>query len=260
MSKLKKAMEKAREARKVVEHESIEASSSPQHGDTSTIYSQAQVLQVDEAVLKKNKIISFFHDKAMTNQMKILRTRVLNKMEQIGGNSLLVTSADPGVGKTLTTINLAVSISQEVERTALLVDADLKAPSVHKCFGLNTHKGLSDYLLNEEALPGLLVNPGIENLVILPAGEPLPNSAELLGAPKMESLAKEMKARYSDLFVVFDSPAVLSCADPLVLSRLTDGVLLVVEQEKTAAEDLTRALELLEQRAIIGTVLNKAKE
>jgi non-specific protein-tyrosine kinase len=139
------------------------------------------------------------------------------------------------------------------------VDADLRAPSVHDYFGLHGERGLADFLLGEAELPELLINPGIENLVILPGGKPLPNSAELLGAARTASMVREMKERYADRFIIFDSPAMLTCADPLVFSRIIDGVLLVVEAEKTAEKDLLQAMEMLRERAIIGTVLNKAK-
>jgi len=258
MSKLKKAMEKAKAARKVVEHDFVKEPEAAPQG-LSITYSQTEIVNVSESTLKKNKIVSLFHEKAKADQLKILCAQVLNTMKQLGGNSLLVTSADPGVGKTLTAINLAVSISQEVHYTVLLVDADLRAPSVHNYFGLDGERGLSDYLLNEAELPDLLVNPGIENLVILPGGKPLPNSAELLGASRTESMVREMKARYPERFIIFDSPAVLPCADALVFSRLIDGILLIVEAEKTPEKDLKQAMELLKERNIIGTVLNKAK-
>ncbi|MDY6839513.1 MAG: polysaccharide biosynthesis tyrosine autokinase [Thermodesulfobacteriota bacterium] len=258
MSKLKKAMEKAKAARKVVAHDFVKEPEAAPQGLVIT-YSQTEIVHVSESTLKKNKIISLFHGKARADQLKILCAQVLDRMKQLGGNSLLVTSPDPGVGKTLTAINLAVSISQEVHYTVLLVDADLRAPSVHNCFGLDGERGLSDYLLNKAELPDLLVNPGIEDLVILPGGKPLPNSAELLGASRTESMVREMKARYPERFIIFDSPAVLPCADALVFSRLIDGILLVVEAEKTPEKDLKQAMELLKERNIIGTVLNKAK-
>ncbi|MDY6953085.1 MAG: polysaccharide biosynthesis tyrosine autokinase [Thermodesulfobacteriota bacterium] len=258
MSKLKKAMEKAKAARKVVRHDFVERPEAVPEALTIT-YSETEIVTVSENTLKQNKIVSLFHEKAMTDQLKILRAQVINRMKQLEGNSLLVTSADHGAGKTLTAINLAVSISQEVHHTVLLVDANLRAPSVHKYFGLEGERGLANYLLGEAELPELLVNPGIENLVILPGGKPLPNSAELLGASKTASMVKEMKARYPERFIIFDSPSLLSCADALVFSHLMDGILLVVEAEKTPEKDLKQAMELLKERTIIGTVLNKAR-
>ena len=117
----------------------------------------------------------------MTDQLKILRTHILERLKEIGGNSLLVTSANPGEGKTFTSINLGISIAQELSRTVLLVDSDLRPPSEqHRDFsadilGVHVGQGLSDYLLRQAEIPDLLFNPGIEKLTILPGGKSLPN-------------------------------------------------------------------------------------
>ena len=202
----------------------------------------------------------------MTYQISVLRTHVLNKLKEINGNSLLVTSANPGEGKTFTCINLGISISQELNRTVLLVDADLRNPAFHHYdfasdfFGVKIGKGLSDYLLGRLEIPELMLNPGIRKLTILPGGMPLPNSAELLGSARMEELIIEMKNRYrGDRIIIFDTPALLKCTDPLVFSHLIDGVLVVVEVEKTSPGDLKRVMELLKDKPVLGTVLNKVR-
>ena len=211
-------------------------------------------------------MISLFHDMDKIDEIKTLRTQVLNNLNQLGGNSLLITSANPYEGKTFTAINLGVSIAQELDRTVLLVDADLrKHTKYHKdfavdFFGTDMNEGLSNYLLGQAEIPELLVNPGIERLVILPAGRPLPNSAELLGSPKMVMLVNDIKRRYSDdRIVIFDSSSVLNCADPLVLSRYVDGILLVVEQEKTTREELKKSMGLLKDKPVFGTIMNKSR-
>lgn len=275
MSKLKKAMDKAKEAREqdgpppLQETESLEPAAeeletlwrAPErvNEEINPAYCQTRIMKVEERILRRNKIVSLFHEEAMTDQLKILHTQVLNQMEQIGGNSLLVTSANHGEGKTLTALNLAVSMSHKLDQTVLLVDADLRKPSVHRFLGLRPERGLTDYLLRRAEIPDILINPGIEKMVILPAGGKLTNSGELLGSPRMEALIKEMRERYPDRFLIFDSPPLLACADPLVLSRFVDGILLVAEAEKTPAKDVERAAELLKDRPLIGTVLNKAR-
>ena len=223
-------------------------------------YCQTRRVKARRNILSKNKIVSMCHHaEVMADQIKMLRTQILNKMAEIGGKSLLVTSANPFEGKTLTAINLALSISHKLDHTVLLVDADLRKPSIHEYFGLDVNRGLSDYLLRRAEISELLVNPGIDKLVLLPGGKPLPNSAEHLAAPRMESLINEMKTRYSDRYIIVDSSSLLRSADPLVCSRFADGILLVVAAEKTPAKDIENALELLSGRNIIGTVLNKAR-
>jgi hypothetical protein len=112
-------------------------------------------------------------------------------------------------------------------------------------FGIEIVKGLSDYLLGQSEISDILVNPGIERLAILPAGKLLSNSAELLGSTRMEVLANDIRSRYrSDRIVLVDSPSLL-CTDSIILSNYVDGILLVVEDEKTSADDIKRMMELL---------------
>jgi len=280
MSKLKKALEKAKEARETDGHTLVQENKSFQpaalrghseknginRSDVHVNYSETKVQKVDPIFLKKSKIISFFHEKGKPDQIKTMRTQILSKLKEIGGNSLLVTSANPREGKTFASINLSVSISQELDRTVLLVDADLTDPSkkhydfARDFFGIDINKGLSDYLLNEAEISDILLNPGVPKLTILPAGKKLLNSAELLGSPRMESLVNEIKSRYSsDRIVIFDSPSLLTIADPLVLSSYVDGILLIVEEGKTSEDDLKQTMELLNNKPVLGTVLNKSR-
>lgn len=279
MSKLKKALEKAKETR---EHDhQMPAKDRLKYKQTKELssgdikecrpelcinYSATKVKRIDDRVLQKGKVISLFHDIEKVDEIKTLRTQVLNHLNQIGGNSILITSSNPYEGKTFTAINLGVSISQELDRTVLLVDADLrKHPKHHKdfavdFFGTDMNEGLSNYLLGQAEIPEVLVNPGIERLVLLPAGRPLPNAAELLGSPRMVMLVNDIKSRYSDdRIIIFDSASILSCADPLVLSRYVDGILLVIEHEKTTEDELKKSIDLLKDKPVFGTVLNKSR-
>jgi non-specific protein-tyrosine kinase len=279
MSKLKKALQKAKEVRGI-ENENLYRDSvkkqkvMPLTGEVAgecrpeleICYSNTKVKKIDERLLKKGKVISLFHDIDKVDEIKTLRTQVINHLNELGGNSILITSSNPCEGKTFTAINLGVSIAQELDRTVLLVDADLRKPTkYHKdfavdFFGTDMNEGLSNYLLGQAELPDLLVNPGIERLVLLPAGRPLPNSAELLGSPRMVMLVNDIKSRYSeDRIIIFDCSSMLNCADPLVLSRYVDGILFVVEYEKTTEAQLKKSMELLKDKPIFGTVVNKSK-
>ncbi len=296
MSKLKKALERAKEERRhgaagvqekaadedVKETAANEAAPMAQaqtrapdasltgrdalKDDVRFSYTHTKVRPVDPDTLRRNKVVSLFHDHEMTDQINLLRAQVMRGLKKIGGNTILITSANPGEGKTFTAINLGISIAKELDRTVLIVDADLKNPTVHHYdfasdfFGVDIKKGLADYLLGAAELPDLLINPGIEKLTILPAGRPLPNSSELLGSPKMEAMIKEIKSRYSkDRVVIFDCSSLLGSPDPLVFSHLVDSILLVVEAEKTTPGQIKRAMELLNGRHVLGTVLNKKR-
>ena len=278
MSKLKKAMEKAKAERDFdteLYKQELPSDASAVSGEKEVIdtgveeffveYSKTRVQPVDPDVLKRNKILSLFHEYRETDLLNALRTQVLNSLEKMPGNSLLVTSANPGEGKTFVAINLGFSIAHELDRTVLIVDADMRKPARDHCnfskdfFGLNGKVGLSDYLTGRARIEDLLINPGINKITILPAGSPVANSAELLGSPRMEKLVLEMRERYDERIVIFDTPALLTCTDPLVFSHSVDGVLLVVEAEKTTPSDVRHCLELLEGCTILGTVFNKAE-
>lgn len=291
MSKLKKALQKAKDDREILSRSSPVVSPaskkeqvddvfvkeeiklmpkqkipSEKDEDIKVTYTRTQVQPVDPEILRSNKIISLFHDHEMTDQVNLLRAQVMSSLKKIGGNSILVTSANPGEGKTFTAINLGISIAKALNRTVLLIDADLKNPTIHHYdfasdfFGVNIKKGLADYLLGQAELPDLFINPGIDKLTILPAGRSLPNSSELLGSPRMESMIKEMKGRYEkDRIIIFDCSSLLGSPDPLVFSHLVDGILLVIEAGKTTPGQIKQSMELLNGRRVLGTVLNKKK-
>jgi protein-tyrosine kinase len=273
MSRLKKALEKAKEARgDRPEDLARRADPAPPPGTLITSqdaqkdfwplkpeYKSTRVVLCDSAVLRMNKVISICtEDEA--SKLKILRTQILNRISEEGNTLFLVTSANPGEGKTLTAINLAISFSHQLNKTVLLVDTDIRKPSIHKYFGLEDGPGLSDYLIGKAQISDVLVNPGIDRFVILPGGRPLTNSAELLGSPRMRFLLDELKQRYHDRFVILDSAPVLTSADPMVLSNFVDGILIVIEAEKTTRDHVRNVFEVMHNKPIIGTVLNKLIE
>jgi len=185
-------------------------------------------------------------------------------LKKIGGNCILVTSANPYEGKTFTSINLGVSIAKEFNRTVLIIDADIRKPTQHhtafstEFFSLKVDKGLIDYLNGDVEISDILINPGIDRLTLIPGGMPSNNSSELLNSGRMEVMMSEIKSRYpSDRLVIVDGPAMLPYPDAMILSRYVDGVLPVVEVEKTSTEDLKKMMSLLKEVNILGVVLNK---
>lgn len=263
MERIKQALEKAREERLMsggtvgLAHPA-RVSRLDQGG--SIVYSQTRVAQISPAELRENRIVTGFPNDYYSDAYKILRTQVLQRMQDNGWTSLAVTSAGENEGKSLTAINLAISLAKEVNYTVLLVDCDLRNPSIHKHMGWTPGRGLGDYLMEDIPVHELLVNPaGIERMVILLGGRTLPNSAEMLNSPKMSRLVNEFKSRYKSRIVIFDLPPILSSADALSFSPYVDAVLLVVEEGRTQAEDLVRAKDILQNIPIIGTVLNKSQ-
>ncbi|CCO24827.1 polysaccharide biosynthesis tyrosine autokinase [Maridesulfovibrio hydrothermalis] len=217
-------------------------------------------LILDEITLAKNRVLTRHSSASFTDIYNLLRTQILHRTKKKGHNVLMVTSAMPGEGKTITSINLAISIAREVDQFALLVDTDMRNPSTHKYLGIEVEKGLSDHLLHNVPVPDLLVKPGINKLSYLPAGDPIRGSTEILGSPKLQEMIKEMKERYPDRYVVFDCPDLLHAPDALVFSSYVDGIIFVVEAGKTSREHVQKAMSLLEGRNIVGVVLNKTEK
>ncbi|MBN2687577.1 MAG: AAA family ATPase [Deltaproteobacteria bacterium] len=276
MSKLRKALDKAKQSRQRDdwEHSEMVHTTSPseqtitmperRRDDTAfekvnPSYHQTKVYPINFQNLEEKRIISICHGNVVADRIKILRTQVLHSLRETGGNTLLIASSNSGEGRTVMAINLSIALSQQIDGTVLLVDSDLRKPAIHTLLGLDVEKGLSDYLRGKAEIAELLINPGIPRLVILPGGKPLTNSSELLGSPRMKFLVKELKERYADRIIVFDSSPLLTSADSLVLSRFIDGILIVVEAEKTSKEDLKNTMELLKERPVVGTVFNKAR-
>jgi protein-tyrosine kinase len=225
-------------------------------------YTRTRTEPVGRPQLRESRVVSAFEDSPFTEAFRILSTQVLQRLREHGAHTLAVTSPVDGEGKTLTAVNLALSLASWVDATVLLVDADLRRPAVHSCFGLPAAPGLSDYLLRDEAdIADLLVRlEGIDRFVFLPGGGPLANSAEMLGSPRMAHLVAELKARYASRIVVFDLPPVLTTADALAFAPCVETVLLVLEDGRSRAEDARRAAELLQKTRLIGTVLNKSRD
>jgi protein-tyrosine kinase len=228
-------------------------------------YSKTQKIPADPQVMLNNHVFALTHDLEITKQIEILRAQVLKRLKDLKANSLMIASAHNGEGKTFVSTNLAVSIAQHLDRTVMLVDADLrnriyKHHNLANVFFNSYHRsGLSDYLSGKAEIEDLLINPGIPRLTILPSGKAVPDSAALLGSPKMEQLIYDLKSRYSsDRIIIFDCSSFLSNADPLILSRFVDAVLIIVENAKTEIKSLLRMVELLKDKKIIGTVINKS--
>ncbi len=213
----------------------------------------------NKAVLKKNRVLSVVQDESVIGSYRFLRTRVLQRMKQNNWKTLGVTSTGKNAGKTLTAVNLAISIAMKKNHTALVVDADLRNPSVHHMFGYEPKAGLRDYLKSGARIEDMFFNPGIDNFVFIPGFKRTQASSELLSTQKMSRLVRELKMRYSSRVVIFDLPPVLAGDDVVAFAPNLDAILLVVEEGGTKSHQLKQSLDLLEGSNFIGAVLNKSK-
>lgn len=194
---------------------------------------------------------------------RMLRSRILHP-EGRGKvlRTIMVTSSAPSEGKSFVSCNLGVSIAQGLDQHALIVDCDLRRPTIAKLFGLSTRsqRGLADYLLDSTSeLPELLQKTSIEKLSVLPSGMPPSNPAELLASARMMNLVKELSGRYSDRFIIFDSPPFQVASESVVLSKEVDGVVLVIGYGKSDRVLIKKMVENIGREKIIGIVFNGMK-
>ena len=263
MSKLEKVVEIAWKKRYGIQQKSQGQVVPPEMSriaEQDPAYTQTKVISLDSSHLEKHRLMMLIDDPKSVDCYNLLCTKLLQKTRDNGLNTIMVTSALEDEGKTITSINLAVSIAREVKQTVMLVDTDLRNPTIHHYLGCDGQKGLRDYLLDDEPLAKLLVNPGLARMVVLAAGKRLTGSTEILGSPKMEKLVEEMKRRYPERYVIFDCPPLLASPDALIFSSYVDGVILVVKAGKTPKDLISKAIELLHGKNIIGLVMNCVKE
>ena len=229
-------------------------------GWVAPVYSQSRQIVIDMATVLENRCIGILPDAPEAEFYKVLRTQILQRTRGAGGNTIMVTSAFAGEGKTLTAINLALTFAKDFKQTALLVDCDLRQQKIHRYLGTGGEKGLIDYFLRAVPVSELIVWPQVEKLTLISGGDPYYESSELLGSPRMKELIAEMKGRYPDRYVFLDVPPVLVGADTLAFAPLVDWIVVVVESGTTQVKDVNRALELLPREKVLGLVLNRQRE
>ncbi len=174
-------------------------------------------------------------------------------------NTLMVTSAFTCEGKSLTALNLAITMAQEYDHTILLVDADIRRPALHEYLGVKSNTGLTDCLLNGTELSAALIRTGIGKLSFLPIGKGIQDPVELLSSNRMKEFLADIKHRYPDRYIIIDAPPVLSCAETLAMGHMVDGIIFVVKEGAASLQDVKEGLGLLKDANILGLVYNNAR-
>ena len=222
---------------------------------------QLPTIQLDPVHQERERIVAPGCVGAMGAPYKMLRTQVLKRMDQLGSNTLAVLSGTSGAGKTLTAINLAIAISADPGRTALLVDFDLRNPCIARRLGFVPEVGVEECLANGRSVHEAMVKiEGYDRLRVLPARERVAQSSELLHSRRTVDIFMELRARYANRVLVFDLPPVLQADDALAFSKLVQAGLVVVGERRSRREDITRTIELLHELPIVGTVLNGSRD
>ncbi|MFK8793845.1 CpsD/CapB family tyrosine-protein kinase [Planococcus plakortidis] len=202
------------------------------------------------ARIKPNSVIS--------EQYRTIRTTINFSLPGSEMKTLLFTSASKEEGKSTTSANMAVVFAESGKRV-LLVDADMRKPTLHHTFNLNNHSGLSNLLVGKGELEQSVRDSGIRGLELLTSGQVPHNPAELLDSPMLDRLMAEMKERYD--LVIFDSPPILSVTDSKILANKCDGTVLVVNTGKTEKQSAMKARDSLatSKAFIVGVVMNNYK-
>ena len=229
--------------------ESLKRSNRASFSKTSALYNEDLI---DENMVTLLKPQSF-----EAEQFKILRTNLLFPSTGKSPRTIMVTSSMPDEGKSLVSANLAISIAQSIQEHVLLIDCDIRRPRIHTQFGFGDVPGLSEHLSRGIPIASLILKTIIDKLSILPGGKPPFNPSELVSSQRMSKLLQEVKYRYSDRFIIIDSPPPKLTAETSALSRQVDGVLLVIEYGRTSREMVSDLIDIIGKDKVIGIVLNK---
>ncbi len=233
------------------------------HGESASLAEfSARDVVVSRDVMKSNHLLAGDADEmaVVSDVYRLLRTRVVQSMRHEGWNALGITSPGPQAGKTLTAINFAITLARDSSCTVVLVDADLRKPSIAADLGISVEVGLIDYLKGDAAISDVMVRPDIANMIIVPgrreeAGSVAP---ELLTSTRMSDLIDGLRGRDASRMVVVDLPPVLVGDDVVATAPLLDALMMVVSEGHTLIDEVSQASELLRNFKILGTVLNRS--
>ena len=235
-----------------------------QHADKQD--GSAHTVQLDLALLEKKNFVSLSTDRRLINEeYRVIKRKLINNA--FGAlsktlehpNLILVSSSRPGEGKTFSSINLALSIALEQDKTVLLVDADVLRPNVSKTLNISHHLGLTDYLQSTSVtVPDILLSTNVERLKIITAGSPHHLSTELLASERMSQLVDEFATRYPDRIVIFDAPPMLGVNETAVMAAMCGQAVIVVEENRTRLAEIEQSVSLLPKEMAVGFLINKA--
>ena len=216
---------------------------------------------LDSDHLQDSRIINDGFDLDGATPYKMLRTRVLQKMDKNGWRVLAVTASHEGAGKTITAINLAMMIARSGGRRVYLLDLDLRKPGVARSLGIdNVSAGVGDYLSGKQKIKDILWSVGVDNLFVVAGKGRFDHSSELLVSEPMNELVSAIRADPSEPIIIIDLPPVLAADDALAIAPIIDSLLFVVAEGETKRADITHSLELLRDVNLLGVVLNKSRD
>lgn len=215
---------------------------------------------VDPEALERNRVLLRVRDVGISRAYKILRTRVLHRLTANNWYTLGITGTSAGEGKSLTAVNLALALAQDVNTSVFLVDLDLQRPQLGAYLGMSYEYGLTDYLTGQADLEQIIYDIGVKRLAVIPNASSVENSSELLRSPRMAEFVNALEGQVPRRVIVFDMPPLMVSDDVLAFAPRVDSFLLVVSQGQTARRTLNNAKEVLSELNLMGVVLNRSTE
>jgi capsular exopolysaccharide synthesis family protein len=213
--------------------------------------------RLEKGVSLPVELITHGHPKSVLSEAyRNIRTSILLSFSEKPPKKIVITSPNPGEGKTTTVINTAIALSQTGAKV-LIIDGDMRHPRVHKIFNEENGAGLSNFLSGNAPLDSVIKKTEVPNLYFIPSGPIPPNPSELIGSNLFKEMIKVLGNRFDH--IILDSPPALGFADSIILSTTVDGVILVVLGGKTPRETLQRTKEILQQvnAKILGVIINR---
>lgn len=261
MEKIKQAIEKARQqgGQKAELQRPVAVSPAPTSEVGEFSYRQTRVVRLNPRHLEKNRIVAMNKSNLSSLSFDLLRTKVLQKMEEQGWRTLAIASPVAECGKTVVALNLAIAIAHHSNKTAMLVDFDLRKPKVAEYLGLPDGPSLNEVLEGNADVSEAFVNPGMPRLVVLPVARPIRKSAEMLDSTRVNQLIGDLRERYKERIVIFDLPPILNTDDAIVVLPKIDCVLVVVANGMCTKKEIEDCLHHIPEAKLVGTVLNKAE-
>jgi protein-tyrosine kinase len=224
------------------------------------VWNTATTCVLDPDALRDFSVVTDEQPLAVRSAYKMLRTRLLQRMRANRWTKLAVTSARASAGKTLTAINTAISIAREPNQKVILVDLDLRRPSIARYLGLRPKHDLSDYLLHNVSIADVVLRTSIDRLLIVPSTSSHDNSSELLSSQRMLELVHLLSTDNQGCIVVYDFPPILDADDMLAFSPNIDALLFVVAEGETRRTDLQEVQDLIKDMDVAGVILNKSDD
>jgi capsular exopolysaccharide synthesis family protein len=268
VEKIQQAIERARQQRASVAGRTPAAAAphAPQGspaapaGGLEAALQGVRVFRPSPQHLLDQRVLAGVNDDPRSDVFRKLRTQAMLRLQALNGRSIAVVSARDGEGKTLVACNLALGIAHQTGAPTFLLDMDFRRPSVHKSFGFEPEHSLADAIEGHVDLEDVVVRIGESQLYVLPQGRKNQHASELVGSQAARMLLQTLANGVPSAKLIVDCPPLLLTDEPLVIQGYVDGCLLVVEQGRTARDDVERATEYLDETKYLGSVLNRVVE